>query len=198
MALFRKSRPLAGKTVARDNVARLKLMGGLLRLNALHPEGFSAYDLANHAGVEDETARAFLNADKGPGYAEVISGRQAPPRKDKGGGGRPANLYRLSGERQPELIKEVAALRGSLAPPDDAASASTIDFFASLNLLDATLEELELRPGTAAEWHRRVAEARLEVEGGVADLESLTSRELPMASELANRLGKTPWTTRFH
>ena len=49
----------------RDMTARLKLLGGLLRLDGLQPQGFTAQELATYAEVEAETARAFLSSCKG-------------------------------------------------------------------------------------------------------------------------------------
>ncbi len=72
---------------SRDNAAGLKLLGGLLRLEALQPDGFTAQQLADHAGVGLETARAFLRPSKGPGYAEAIQqGKELSPHMN---GGRP-------------------------------------------------------------------------------------------------------------
>ena len=97
----------------RDNAARLKLLGGLLRLDALRPNGFTAQELAAYAEVEPETARAFLSVSKGPGFAELLSNQKAQTRPD--GSGRPANLYRVRPASREALLKHLADIRRPLA-----------------------------------------------------------------------------------
>jgi hypothetical protein len=158
----------------------------LLRLDALRPSGFTAYDLADHASVQAETARAFLNPSKGPGYAEAIPGAKAPARPD--GGGRPATLYRLRADRRTDLLQRLTELRHGLNLVANVPMPPKNELFAPLELLEATLEELELRPGSPDEWRARLAEARLELRSGEADLRALQAKTSAHAPDFALRL----------
>src|SRR4051794_20963317 len=97
---------------SRDGSAGLKLLGGLVRLDALYPDGFTAAQLSDHTKVEPETARAFLNPERGPGFAEVIPGVRSAAAGE--GGGRPANMYRLRPDRRAELMQQLVDLRRDL------------------------------------------------------------------------------------
>jgi hypothetical protein len=162
-------------------MAGLKLLGGLVRLDALYPAGFSAAQLADHARVEPETARAFLKPEKGPGYAEVIPGVKADGR------GRPHNLYRLRPNKQSELLYRLAEMRREL---DGISMPSTEQLFAPLDLLEASLAVLEARSDPPEAWRDRVTEARLELAGATADLRSLNINLSPDAEPFARRLEK--------
>jgi hypothetical protein len=172
---------------SRDTLAGLKLLGGLIRLDVLHPSGFTAAQLADHARVDAETARAYLNPEKGPGYAEVIPGAKASAGAD-GSRGRPANLYRLRSDRRAALMQRLAEMRreldGAAAAPEPPAE----QLFAPLDLLEATVEQLERRADPPEIWIDRLGEARLELGGVSADLRALQAKASPAAKQYARRL----------
>jgi hypothetical protein len=171
---------------SRDSAAGLKLLGGLLRLDALQPEGFTAQHLADHAGVVMETARAFLSPSKGPGYAEAV--RRGKGVSQHANGGRPAKLYRLRSDGRADLLKRLADLRRELDAAANVPPISQADFFAPLDLLEATINELDEHPCNAEEWRARLAEARLELGGCEADLRALKAAASVHASDFAQRV----------
>jgi S-(hydroxymethyl)glutathione synthase len=171
----------------RDTAAGLKLLGGLLRLDGFQPSGFTANELASYAGVELETTRAFLNPSKGPGYAETIPGARAASKPDTGG--RPANLYRLRSESRPELLRRLGEFRRGLALTEDVSASQPAELFVPLEILEATIKELERRVGNPGDWRDRLMEVRLEMESAMADLRALQSEASAYASDFALRLG---------
>ena len=177
---------MATVPLGKDGSARLKLLGGLLRLDAQSPGGFTAYELAAHSSVQEETARAFLNPRKGPGYAEAMPGSSAPARPD--GGGRPANLYRLRPECRKDLLRQLTELRQQLDIAESVPSPTKDEVFASLERLETALQELELRPGAPEEWRSRLTEAQLELRGGKADLRALEAKTSVNVVEFSRRL----------
>ena len=118
-------------------MAGLKLLGSLLRLDALHAGGFTAAQLSELARVDLETARAYLNTEKGPGYAEVIVGAKA----EGGTAGRPANLYRLRRERRADLLRRLAEVRQELDMAISRPVPSIEEDLTPLDLLEETVRE---------------------------------------------------------
>ena len=169
-------------------MAGLKLLGGLVRLDALCPDGFTAAQLAEHAKVDPETARAFLNPAKGPNYSEVIASTKAAATVD--GRGRPANLYRLRPNRRSDLMRRMAEIRRELDAAAGIPLPSATQLFAPLELLEETVTELETRDEQPDVWDDRLAMARLELGGVEADLRALQANALPDAVPFARRLGE--------
>jgi hypothetical protein len=177
---------LSGEMVPRDRMAGLKLLGGLVRLDALNAKGFTAVQLSEQARVDLETARAYLNPEKGPGYAEVIVGAKAVG----GAAGRPANLYRLRQDRLADLMRRLAEARRELDVAVSGPLQSFGEALAPLDLLEATLRELEHRGDPPEAWRDRLAEAQLELGGAEADLRAMQAKSLPFAEPFALRLGE--------
>lgn len=173
---------------SRDNMAGLKLLGGLVRLDALQPDGFSAAQLADHARADPETARAFLNPRKGPDYTEVIPGAKAAVGADSRG--RPANLYRLRSNRRADLMRRLAEMRRELDAATGAPALPAAQLFAPLDLLEATVEELDRRGDPPDAWLERLAEAQLELGGATADLRALQAKASPDAMPFNLRLAQ--------
>jgi len=171
---------------SRDSSAGLKLLGGLVRLGALYPDGFTAAQLSDHAKVEPETARAFLNPEKGPGFAEVIPGAKSAAAGD--GRGRPANLYRLRPDRRAELMQQLVDLRRELDTAIGIPDPALEQVFAPLDLLEATIAELERGNDPIDAWRERLAEARLELSGATADLQALRTKGYAEATPFGRRL----------
>ena len=167
----------------RDNMARLKLMGALVRLDALQPDGFTAQQLAENARVELETARSFLKKESA--FAVVVPELKAPAARGDGRG-RPANLFLLPPGSRVDLIKQLVALRQELDVAEG--TASTAQLFASLEPLEGTLRELEHGGDTPGEWRDRLDEARLEFASAMADCRALQARTSPEAIEFAKRM----------
>jgi len=178
-----KSQGQPMEPASRDSLAQLKLMGALVRLDALQPDGFTAQQLAETARVELETARSFLKKELVP-EAKVIAGR-----------GRPANLYLLSASRRAELIGRLVAIRQELDLTEGIGGPSRAELFAPLELLEETLSELEAGSDTAEEWRDRLHEARLEFTSAMADGRELQSKGSPEAIEFSKRI--TELQSRF-
>jgi hypothetical protein len=172
---------------SRDGMARLKMIGALVRLDALQPNGFTAQQLAENARVELETARSFLK--KEPVFAAVVPEVKAPA-AGSDGRGRPANLYLLPPGGRTDLIQQLAAVRQELDVTEGIAGPSAAQLFAPLDLLEDTLSELEDGNDTPEEWRDRLDEARLEFASAMADCRALQSRASPEATEFAKRIAE--------
>src|SRR4051794_7753754 len=92
------------QTAKRDTTAGVKLLGGLLRLDALQPNGFTAQELADHAEVKWETAREFIRES---GFTKVVAGRKPKAQP----GGRPAKIYQLLPECRAKIVQRLAQIR---------------------------------------------------------------------------------------
>ena len=66
---------------------------------------------------------------------------------------------------------------------------SSAELFAPIALLEETVQELEKRNGDPDVWRERLSEARLELDGAIADLHALQRDHSPIAAEFASRLG---------
>ena len=183
--MLRKARVRPMEPASRDSMARLKLIGALVRLDALQPDGFTAQELAENARVELETARSFLK--KEPTFAAVVIEAKAPP-TGSNGRGRPANLYQLPPGRRADVIKQLAAIRQELDAAEGIAGPSATQLFAPLELLEDTLSELEGSNDAPEEWRDRLEEARLEFASAMADCQALQSRASPEAIRFAKRI----------
>jgi hypothetical protein len=172
---------------SRDSLAQLKLMGALVRLDALQPDGFTAQQLAEAARVELETARSYLK--KEPAFAAVVAEAKVPA-AGSDGRGRPANLYLLSASRRAELIERLVAIRQELDRTEGIGEPSEADLFAPLEQLEDTLSELEGGSDPAEEWRDRLDEARLEFASAMADYRALQSNKSPKAKGFSERIAK--------
>ncbi|NUB46762.1 hypothetical protein GEU84_020425 [Fertoebacter nigrum] len=169
------------QTAERDMSARVKLLGGLLRLDAMRPSGFTAQDLSDHSGVKRETAREFIREC---GYAEVV------PRDDVSGQtvGRPARVYRLL----PEGRKDVAQRLGIVRRAADGELSSPLKrdegLFAPLILVEAILDEMERADQRDEDWFSRLHEARLELRSAEADMHVLLTQGSEHSTAFSHQL----------
>lgn len=167
----------------RDKMAGLKLLGSLVRLDALHPEGFTAEQLAGRARVEYETARSYLNPAKGPGYAQSAGSVRE-------GRGRPPNRYHIHPARRDEVMALIVHLRQELDLIEGKPEVTSGNPFASLILLEVTLATLEKGDESYETRHERLEEAEIELAGCEADLRALQAAGSPYASMFAKQLAK--------
>lgn len=175
-----------GDMSRRDQYANIKLLGGLLRLDALSPEGFTAQDLAKVSSVKPETARAFLGP-KGPGFAEAIKTQQRT-RDSATTDGRPPKTYRLLANRRSELIERIAKLRDGLAEQRHEGGIDRTRLFDGIALLNLTIQELGNSRDNPEDWERRLKQASLELQAARADLKALQAKRSPLATEFAAEL----------
>lgn len=119
----------------RDRAAGVKLLGGLLRLDALQTAGFTAQELANHANVKWETARDFIRSSD---FAEVVAERKPAPQIS----GRPANVYKLLPKGRAEITLQLAAIRQFAGQGPSTASAAA-GLLEPLQLLEKLPDEPE-------------------------------------------------------
>lgn len=165
----------------RDPMASLKMLGGLLRLDALLGDGFTAQDLVDHADVNWETARGFI---RDCSYTEVFvrqksTGQQA---------GRPPTVYKLRPGARAAIMHRLAGLRQA-ADCDVPSAQQSSALFEPLELLEEILGGLEEFSGTSDDWHALLREVRLELRSATADLETLRLKRHYLSDGFARRLG---------
>ena len=93
----------------------------------------------------------------------------------------------MRSERRPDLLKRLTQLRLELEKAD-AVPPPPSEVFAPLDLLEATIKQLELRRDRLDEWADRLAEARLEMRGCAADLDALEIKASELAPQYKLRL----------
>ena len=185
-------------------------MGGILRLRE-----FTAAELAAFAGVQLETARAFLKPGKGPGLVEPIGGtelglaadeelatepesdnplRDAAAAAEAGRKGRPSKKYRLAPGKKAIALKTLADYRRSVEfaePATATESAGAEEDFTPIALLEAALGPLEARSVGRVAWQDRIQQARIYLDGARADVRALVRPGVAPAvvQQSAERLG---------
>jgi hypothetical protein len=165
----------------RDSLAKLKLLGGMLRLGA-----FSARELAVHANVNGETARAFAEDRCKDGTVEKIgSARRAigPAAKR---GGRPENIYQLKPEHRQRILQDIVQIRRSVElaeplPPSAAGGNETAEEdFSPLALLEAVLAWLAADDFEDVDDRlQRLDQARIRLAGAEADFQAMMLARYP-------------------
>src|SRR5271166_5820768 len=159
--------------------ASLKLLGGALRLG-----DFTARELAEHANIKLETARAFVDDRHRSGLFQQIERVRMAPEGDNRGG-RPANRYRVHPERRGEVLRRLVEIRRELRIEMPVASPSIVgddpEDFSPLALVDTTLDLLaEYNFEQPDERQNLFEEARIRLRGAEEDF-----RELAIAGDTA-------------
>jgi len=154
----------------RDNNAGVKLLGGMIRLDQLRPDGFTAQELADHAGVNQETARYFIRSKR---FAEVV-----PRGRGRSTSGRPQNTYKLLEEGRWEILRRLAEVSQAVnaeAPPSEASER----LLAPLRLVDLLLCELEEDKLSIEDRESTLREVRVELSAASADESVLLATPTP-------------------
>jgi hypothetical protein len=163
---------------SRDKAAQLKLMGGALRLAE-----FTARDLAEHAGVKRETARAFADDWCKAGFFRRF-GKMAA---SSPAAGRPANRYGLLAKGEEEIMRRLVEVRRAAilsdetgpalpSPPDDG------EDFSPLALLESSLAAVAAEDfSDDREKQELFADARASLTAAATDLRAMIARRAEAA-----------------
>jgi hypothetical protein len=166
-------KPIRG---SRDHNARLKLLGGALRLLK-----FTARELSEHAGVKWETARAFAEDYCNRGLFARLHSVAGPA----GASGRPANCYEVLPEGREEIFRRLAQIRLAVTIEGRVAAVVSSDLpleppaedFTPLALLESRLEALAEGEVTDEEEKDKLLEgARISRQGAEADFRAMIAR----------------------
>jgi hypothetical protein len=149
--------------------ANTSLLGGLLRLDALQPDGFNTRSLADHAGVAMEIAHALITPAVNLGYAVRANDD--------------ADVYRLTPIGRAGVIRRLAELRCKRR-----ATAAPLDAFAPLDLLEAMLADLQNCELSGEERRAAFADAQSELRSCTAEFLALRDAASPDAHAFGERL----------
>jgi hypothetical protein len=156
----------------RDLGAKLKLLGGMVRLGI-----FSAKELAIHANVKRETARAFANDRLKDGTLDSEHPPDAGPRR----GGRPEKVYMLRADTRQRILDQIVEVRRSIETPPASeveVSATDEEDFTPLALLETSIEALATEQIEDLEDRQdRLGQARIRLNGAEADYRAMQTRE---------------------
>jgi hypothetical protein len=155
----------------RTSDTSLRLFGAALSLAA-----FGTRELAQHAQVKANAARAFVEDNCKAGLIERMPG--SPVHRDEHGG-RPRNLYRVRAERRDEILRLLAEIRrgpaeGTMATfPPDMAGGDPEDY-SPLALLESSLAALAKGEFDQAEERQELLDqADIRIRGAEADLRAM-------------------------
>ena len=166
----------------RDPNAGLKMRGALLRLDVRAPQGFTARQFADEAGVPEETARSFLKDRRFTTTLDPIAPTE-PADSGQRGSGRPANRFVVSDAGRSLLLDYAATARRLLL-----AEQAEPDPFAGLEVLEDSLAQLEKGGASPGKKADRLMEVRLELTSARADLRALRISQPDVAKVFEPRL----------
>jgi hypothetical protein len=176
----------------RDSLAKLKLLGGILRLVT-----FSHEQLAAHANVNGETVRSFVEDLRKKGTLETVQTDRTTDKAPRRSG-RPKNIYRLRADRRQSILDTIVEVRRSIdgVPSSMTSAASqsqtTDEDFTPLALLEAAVAWLAADTYEDTDDRlQRLDQARIRLAGAEADFRAMLRSEAPATVEqFALRLSK--------
>jgi hypothetical protein len=183
------------RTNQRDPIAKLKLLGGVIRLGT-----FTARELARHADVKGETARAFAEDRVKEGIFQKVGVRR--PTEGNRRSGRPENIYQVMPDHRLSILAHIVEVRRGLEITDSSKTYQEADIdedYTPITLLEADLSAL-----AAGEFEHmdeqldRLEQARIRLASAEADFRRLVlGRQSFSAIEvLAARLSRARATLR--